>query len=243
MELRRYLNIIRRRWLLVLVTVLVALVGSYLRLPDTSNYTATATILVGPQQFADSERPVSGDELAGFDRIISTFSRLIVSRPVAEDALARLELDRSADSLSGSARASGVPNTQLLVVNVTDADPTLARDLTNALAESFVDTVRSLEPGVEGAVPFAPVYVFERAQLPTQPASTGATGSVVVAGVFGAVVAAGVALFIEYLDITLKTAVDVERRLELPVLGVIPRDRFTLLPPSRSFSDVSSETA
>ena len=46
--------------------------------------------------------------------------------------------------------------------------------------------------------------------------------NVIVASIFGLLVAAILAFLLEYLDITVKTAADAERRLELPVLGIIP---------------------
>jgi capsular polysaccharide biosynthesis protein len=223
LELRRYLSVLRRRLLLIIITVLVAVGAAAARAPDHHDYVASATILVGPQQFQGS---VSNDMLTGIERVTTTFARLIASRPVASDAVNALGVPRSAAGVAAATRASVIPQTQLLIVSISDRDPAIARDLTNAVADAFVARVSELNPGKEGAIPFAPIYVFERAELPTAPVASGNLQSLIVAGLFGFVVAAGVAFLLEYLDITLKTSSDVERRLELPVLGVVPRERF-----------------
>jgi hypothetical protein len=43
-----------------------------------------------------------------------------------------------------------------------------------------------------------------------------------LAGVFGVLAAGALLALLEYLDITLRSAADVERQLELPVLAVVP---------------------
>ena len=227
MELRRYLSVLRRRLALILLTAIVAMTVAFATAPHDKNYVAVAKILVGPQQFSggSAANSVSNDVLTGFERITATFSLLIKSRPVAAAAVDTTGLQRSADSVTGAINAFAVPNTQLLFVSVSDPDPTVARDLTNAVVDAFVAKVAALRPGQEGAIPFAPVYVFERAQLPTAPNVVSSGRNVVVAGLFGAFAAASLGFLLEYLDITVKTAADVERRLQLPVLGVVPRDR------------------
>jgi capsular polysaccharide biosynthesis protein len=47
----------------------------------------------------------------------------------------------------------------------------------------------------------------------------------ILGGLFGFLAAAGLAFLLEYLDVTIKSAADAERRLELPVLALIPLDR------------------
>ncbi len=77
----------------------------------------------------------------------------------------------------------------------------------------------------EGSIPSIPASIFERANLPTVPRPVGLANHLLVAAMFGFVLSAGLVLLIEYLDVTVKDADDVERRLELPVLGVIPMSR------------------
>ena len=71
-------------------------------------------------------------------------------------------------------------------------------------------------------MPRLPAYVFERAQLPQAPQPTQQPRTVLLAMMFGFLVSAGLAFLLDYLDLSLRTSADVERLLELPVLGVIP---------------------
>src|SRR4051794_30326830 len=98
MEFRRYLTILRQRWLLVVCTVAVGIAAAYLATPGTTTYDAQSTVVVGPRQFDTS--PGSGDlsldRAAGIARLTATYSIMIKSLPVAQDAVERTGVPRSA---------------------------------------------------------------------------------------------------------------------------------------------------
>ena len=118
------------------------------------------------------------------------------------------------------------PFTQLLYVEVADPDPAAAQAMANALTEAFVNAVQDFEPGgvvqAEGSVPQLPAYVFEKARLPTTAQASTQIRTVILATFLGFFGSVGLAFLLDYLDVSLRSAADVERRLELPVLGVIP---------------------
>jgi capsular exopolysaccharide synthesis family protein len=97
-----------------------------------------------------------------------------------------------------------------------------------------VDTNRSLydgilqqfrELGVASDAQSNNVSVLDRALLPGEPDSPSLSNNLMIALVFGLAIAAGVIGLIEILDDTFKTIEDMEARLGLPVLGVIPMYR------------------
>ena len=188
-------------------------------------YVARSTLYVGSTTISFDARQgeISGDRIAALQSIVLTFSKMIDSEPIALRAIQQLDLDIPPKEVVEQTTASPEPVTQLLYIDVTDPDPAVAQALANGLADAFVEAVQEFEPGgSEGAVPRLPAYVFERAQLPDEPVPTQQVQSVVLATLFGLLVGAGLAFLLDYLDVSLRTAADVERRLELPVLGVIP---------------------
>jgi len=229
LELRRYSAIIRRRWALVVGCVLAGLLGGYLTAPRTPVYTAQSTIYVGAQLLNErSTGAVSADVLNGLEQVSKTFAKMIQSTPIAQAALDRTRLQRSAQSVLSETETIPEPETQLLRVKVTDENPAVAQQLADAMAEGFVEKIGTFEPSASaqpGEVPRLPAYVFERALLPTTPQPVGMGRRLVLGGLFGFIVAVAIAFLLEYLDITIKSAADAERRLELPVLAVIPYGR------------------
>ena len=247
MELRQYLSIIRRRLTLVVATTLVGVLFGWLATPKVSSYSAQSTIYVGARQFGLNGVGVpSQDILQGVERIGQTYALMIMSQPIAQAALDRTDLQLSASSVADETTAAIEPNTQLLRVVVTDSSPVVAQKLANAVSDAFVERIQAFEPTApaqEGSVPALPAYVFERARLPTAPHSNGEARNLFLGGFFGFLVAAGLSFVLEYVDITIKSPADAERRLELPVLGVIPYQHIEPALPSPARQPLERQSA
>jgi len=243
-ELRRYLAIIRRRALLIVITALVGVGAGYASAPKTSVYTAKARIFVGALDVGSAQggRPlITAEQIQALTAVAQTYAVMIDSRPTAADALKLTPgTNRSVNGLVGATKATPVLGTQLIDVSVVDIDPVVAQQLTNAMVDAFLEKIQTFVPGtvVEGQPPKLPANVFERASLPGAPAPNGVTRRMLLGGIFGLLVAAAAALTLNYLDITIKTVGDAERRLELPVLGVIPMERQQPFASSRAASAV-----
>jgi protein tyrosine kinase modulator len=79
------------------------------------------------------------------------------------------------------------------------------------------------------------VSMYQRAVTPSVPNPSSGTRNVALAGLLGVLIAASVVALLEHLDISLRSREDVERHLELPVLGVVPSlgDTMPVTPASR----------
>ncbi len=247
MELRRYLAIVRRKLPLIFVSVLLGLLAAYLATPRTVRYTATATLYVGSQVVNNDPRAgeLSNDRTAAINQFVQTYAEIIKTEALAADAVNSSGLPVSPQALVGSTETKPVLGTTLLKVSVTDPDPGRAQRLANALATSFVRRQSELESsgsrssattsttdpgnGIDGqpsapdvVVGGIPVTVTDPAKLPVVPQPTGLSRNLILGALFGMVISVGIIALLEYLDVTIKTASEAERRLELPVLGVLP---------------------
>lgn len=226
MELRRYLALLRRRWLLIALTVVVALAVGYSVTPKGDRYTARSKLYIGSRTVESDGDDLSGDRALALDRLVVTFAVMIDSEPIAARAIEISGEDISPADLVAKTTTEPEPSTQLLYIDVADADPARAQALANGLAEAFVDQVQDFEPGTssgsEGDVPQLPAYIFENARLPTVPESNGLVKNLLLSVVLGAGLAVAVTLLLDYLDISIRTPDDAERLIELPVLGVVP---------------------
>ncbi|MGH9186391.1 MAG: YveK family protein [Acidimicrobiales bacterium] len=239
MEFYRYLTIIRRRWLLVIITVAAAVFAGWAITPRDSQYTATSTIYVGNRIIDFQGAGLSVDRALALDRLLGTFSLMIDAKPVATEAINRTGVDRNPEEVVDATTVAPPFGTQLLNIRVTDRDPRVARDLANGLADAFRDQVEEYEGGDidsetgtsgEGDLPSGlPAYVYERATLPTAPQPSDLLHNILLGGLFGLVASILLAFTLEYLDLTVRSASDAERRLDLPVLGVVPSVRREML--------------
>jgi capsular exopolysaccharide synthesis family protein len=81
---------------------------------------------------------------------------------------------------------------------------------------------RLKETGVTGMMQMSNVRILDRAEVPESPVRPKAARSIGLAMLFGVIVGVGLALLIEMLDTSITTREQVEERLGLPFLGIIP---------------------
>jgi capsular exopolysaccharide synthesis family protein len=79
------------------------------------------------------------------------------------------------------------------------------------------------ETDATGGVQSANARIVELARAPSTPFKPNKRRSLTVAFIVGLILSLGLAFLLEHLDNTLKSAEDVERRLSVPVLGLLPK--------------------
>jgi capsular exopolysaccharide synthesis family protein len=109
---------------------MVVLVGTLL---SSRAYTASALLRVSA---GAAQGPASFDPNYQA-RLQETSLRLLVSRPLLEQTISQLHLDMTPDQLATMVKAQGVPNTELIQVNVTGANPQQAASIANTLSSLF----------------------------------------------------------------------------------------------------------
>jgi len=93
----------------------------------------------------------------------------------------------------------------------------IQRTIMNALQS------RLAQEGITLKIPSTPVEIIDSAEESTRPISPNLILNVLLSIFVGLGSGVGLAYFIEYLDTSIKTADDVERWINLPVLGLIPQ--------------------
>jgi succinoglycan biosynthesis transport protein ExoP len=147
MELRAYLEVLRRRrWLVVSVTVLVALVAGVTSLMRTSVYRADARVLLRPNDPTEQLQS-EGRDVADADRYLSAQLDIIMSEAVAREAAKEVP-GSSVDLLLAQVSASQSGTTDIVRISATDRDPVMATKVANAFAKAYFENRRQF--AVEG---------------------------------------------------------------------------------------------
>ena len=226
MELRRYLHLIRQRLYVVILSVLVGALVGYGVTSRVSQYRTTAQLYVGSEEIAQNPSLLYLEP--GLNQVVATFAEMIPTQVIAQKAVVATGVPRSAGAVVGETKAEVVTGTNLIDISVTDPDPVVAQKLANGVGSAFVAQIQNYQPGAPagpGTVPTEPAYVFQTAPLPTAPLSSGLKRQMILGGIFGLLISVLLVLLLDYLDITAKTPEELERRLGLPVLGVVPLNR------------------
>jgi capsular polysaccharide biosynthesis protein len=145
------------------------------------------------------------------------YQELLKTRPVILSVIEDLGLEGtySYGSLSGMISISTGSSSRILKIIVTSADPQLAEQIANCLAEKAVDYLPEV---METTAP----NIAERAIVPTAKISPNNTENALKGGMLGALLCMGILVIIFLLDDTLKDAEDVERYFGVMPLTVVP---------------------
>lgn len=195
-----------------LVLALAALVGT--KLFVTPQYQSTTRMYVLAKQNNDT---LTNSDLQTSTLLTNDYAELIKSRTVTEAVIAEMGLDLTHEQLLKKMEVTVPSDTRILTISVTDPDPYMARDLANTIRDTASEHIQQVMD-VEA------VNVADEANIPDAPVSPSTMKNGLIAGVLGCILAMAVVL-VQYLtNDTIKTTEDVERYLQLSILGMIPLD-------------------
>jgi capsular exopolysaccharide synthesis family protein len=144
MDLRRQLVILRTwMWLLVASVLLAASAAFLVSGAMPKIYEARNTLIVG--QSLTAANPDINQLLAS-QRLSQTYASVVTTRPLAQQVIAKLGLQVSADDLLKEVRADAPTDSALIYITVSDTDPGKAAEIANAVA----DELMAESPAIQG---------------------------------------------------------------------------------------------
>jgi diguanylate cyclase (GGDEF)-like protein len=217
MELKTYLQLLLKKWWIVLPTFLITFTaGIAFTYTRTPMYQATTTYVVVPSPSFDSVKNFADglDILGRREEIATTFAEIAASRRIKELAASSLSFERSQDYTVLSKLRAG---TNIIEITVEGPTPLIVQELANTIGATIEEYVRGLYE-VFVLVP------LDEAPLPHSPTSPNRALNFALSAVLGLVLGAGLAFFSAYLEAPLST--DVSVNLIDDETGVYNKDYF-----------------
>jgi len=215
LELRETIEIILKRlWIIVAITLATTILGliiSVFFIDDV--YSSSTTLIVREKRKNGEDYQLSDLNLAR--NLVDTYSVIIKSNRVLEKVLDEVGSDSSVSSLRSKISVQSEGNTEIIRITVEDLGPETARDIANSIARVFKDEIVQL-------LEMDNVQVIDEARASYTPVRPKVGMNTAIAFVLGLMVGLGLVFAIEYFDNTLKEPEDVEKYLNLPVIGIIP---------------------
>ena len=214
MEFEDYIRILRKRWWIIAVAVVLtagsALVFSKLQHPE---YTSTAEIVIEPA------RPDLGLTQSA-KMVLRTYMTVADSYSWAQKVIEEMELPMTPEQLRGNAYFAAEDDRMVIKLEIEAYDGDQANDIARTWAQQFVqwrDSQNQRQRKEDR------VYAYLRDQ-PRYVQSWPKTKIVTAAGgIFGLVIAGVVIFFLVWLEAgVIRTPQDLERQLNLTVMGTIP---------------------
>ena len=218
-DLREYFGIVKKRfWIVALITIIAVVVSgviSFFMLNPV--YEAKSTLIVNTEKNEETQM-ITGDQFNVTQKLAVTYGEIIKSRSVLEDVIKNLKLDDDYEDLVNNITVSPVKDTQIISISVQDTNKEKARDIANEIPKVFKKEAKRITKAND-------IQVIDKAILPQSPIKPNKMMNMAIAAVLGAMIGLFVVFLIEYLDNKLKTPQDIEKYLGLSVLGVVPNEK------------------
>lgn len=215
-ELKFLLQVIRRRWWVVLVITVIAIAASavYSFFIIDPLYQSNTSIYIGKN--IESQGGIAYNDVLLNDRLVNDYRELVKSRLISDTVIRELKLpDMDSGKMSAKLSVNSKKDTRLIEISATDKSPETARAIADKVAEVFKEKAVEIMQ-VENA------QIIDKAMVPEKPIKPNKKLNLAIAGVLGLMLSFGLIFVIEYFDDTLKTPEDVQKYLDLPVIGTIP---------------------
>lgn len=206
---------LKKRWKMITLITIVATVisGVFSFFIIDPVYEASTKLFVGKEE--NSEEVYNSNDIAMYQKLLKTYSETIKTRDLLTSAIKDSNYDLEVGAVSSALTVVPVADTQILQIKYQSKDPKEAEIVLKAISNNFIKTAKEL-------VPNGNVRTIEAVEMPEKPVSPNKKMNIAIAFFLGLMVSVGLVFLLEYLDNTYKTKEQLEKELELPVLGVIP---------------------
>ncbi|KFF58429.1 chromosome partitioning protein [Cryobacterium sp. MLB-32] len=224
MELRDYIRILRKSWVLIVLLTLVAVgAASTYSILQTPTFSATAKVFVSTQSTGTTSELAQGNSFTV--QRVKTYSDLVATPIVLLPVIGSLDLGITPDALATKVTASAPLDTSIIDITVTDTDPVRAAETANAISASLTSVVAEIETPV-GADAVSPVKLTraQQATVPSIPVSPNVPLNIALGALVGLALGVGIAVLRETLETRIRNQRDVEQVTDSPILGGIVFD-------------------
>ena len=189
----------------------------------TPQYVSSTKLYVLPRSGSDGST-VTQQELNIGTMITRDYEQLVKTREVAQTVIATLGLHNdsgnfiSADRVLSMISVSATDNTRVVTIRVTNPDPYMARDLAEAVCETAAEHIRIVTNSEA-------VNIVDKANIPKSPSSPNVKRNVMIGALLCLVLCAAAIIIVSLANDTIMTSADIEKYLQVSVLGSIPLSR------------------
>jgi len=209
------LESLKKRWKMIViitfsVTLLSGVISFFVLKPQ---YEANTKVFIGKEE--GSEQGYNQSDVVMYKQLMKTYSETIKTKDLVGRAIESVDTELEVKDILTELTVVNVADTQILEIKFQGGDPKEARNIVEAVTNEFIKTSKMLV--VNGNV-----RVIEEVVTPEKPVSPNKKMNVAIAFLLGLMVSIGICFLLEFLDNTFKSKEQLERDLDLPVLGTIP---------------------
>lgn len=206
------------KWFIIAATCLVfvifgAVYTLFIQTPMYNSY--TTMVLTMNNDNASSNQTITTSDITLNKNLISTYRGIMKSRRILNQVISNLDLTISVDQLKKEITVTTDDDTELIRISVNNPDGEVAKDVANEIARVFSNDIVNIYS-------IKNVSIIDYAEVSANPYNISLLKQVVLMLLVGLVLSMAVVFVMFYFDTTIKSTEEIETKIGLPTLGVVP---------------------
>lgn len=219
-SLQEIIYALKKRWkLIALITIAATLISAILSFfVIKPQYEAKTKLFIGKQETSQNTANYDNNDIMMYQKLMKTYAELVKTSDLVTKAIKSTNLNYNQNEIKrilDNLIANPSADTQILDLSYKGGNPKEVLKITEAITNEFISESKEL-------IPNGNVQVIQKAQLPEKPISPNKTLNILISLVLGLMLGVGVVFLLEYLDNTFKSREDLEKTLDLPIIGTVP---------------------
>lgn len=201
-----------RLWVIILSVILSAAIAGLVSIfLFTPIYTSSSQLYI----LSKTTSLTSLADIQLGTQLTQDYMVLVKSRPVVTQVNDNLDLNMSYEQLTGLISVTNPSNTRILQLTVKYPDNFLAKKIVDEFAYVSKSQIAKIMDCEEPTI-------VEEGVVSQAPSSPNIKRNIVIGGLIGAFLAAGIIIVLHLMDDTIKDSEDIEKYLGISTLGLIP---------------------
>ena len=218
-RIQEIIDSLKNKWQMIvgiaLVATIISTVVSFFLIKP--KYEASTKLFIGKEVGDTVQNNYSSSDVTMYQNLLKTYVDVIKTNDLVNNAIKDTDIEASSKEILSNLSVEAVASTQILKISYVNTDKKEAKDVVDAIANKFIEKSTEL-------ISNANVQIIESVRMPERPVSPNKKLNIAVAFVLGLMIGVGLALILEFMDNTFKDKSQIEKMLELPVIGTIPNE-------------------
>ena len=178
-------------------------------------YNSYTTVVLARSSDSASNNGTLQSDVTTNQKLVSTYREIIKSRRILNQVISNLDLNMSYETLHNMVSVTNEKDTELIKIAVNSQNSKDAKDIANEIAKVFSKEIESIYE-------IKNLSIIDYADENTIPYNNNVPKQMVISVLVSFVLACGIIFVMFYFDTTIKSSEEIEEKIGLPVLGVVP---------------------
>lgn len=208
------------KWFIVVITLVVAIListihGEFIKVPMYRSYT-TIVLTRSGDNGNKNDSSITQNDIMLNQKLVATYREIIKSRRVLGQVIENLGLDMEVSELSHNISVTNEEDTELIKISVSSVNKEDAKNIANEIAKVFSNEIIDIYN-------IKNVSIIDTAIESNKPYNINIVKETVIAALFGVVLGLAIIFVMFYFDTTIKNPEEIQTKIGLPLLGVVPK--------------------